>query len=144
MPWAMPPCIWPASRRGFTTTPQSATAVKRSMRLSPVSGSTSTSHTMTPVGNESILSAKIALPSNGFQAASSSRPIRRSVPTISKAPSVKAMSAGDVSRRSAARSRPRWITESAARLRVVPLMMVEEEPPVPPPWGMLRVSPWRI
>ena len=53
------------------------------------------------------------------------------------------MSAGDVSSRSAARSRPRWITTSAARFRVVPLMMVEDEPPVPPPCGMVRVSPWR-
>ena len=53
------------------------------------------------------------------------------------------MSAGAVSSRSAARSRPRWITTSAARFRVVPLMMVEDEPPVPPPCGIVRVSPWR-
>ena len=48
------------------------------------------------------------------------------------------MSAGDVSSRSAARSRPRWMTTSAARFRVVPLMIVEDEPPVPPPRGMVR------
>ena len=31
-PWTMPPWIWPASRRGLTTTPQSATSVRRSTR----------------------------------------------------------------------------------------------------------------
>ncbi len=144
MPCTIPPCIWPASSLGFTITPQSATAVKRSMRLAPVSGSISTSQTMTPVGNDSILSANTASPSKRFQAANSSRPMRRSVPTTSKLPSRKATSAGEVSSRSAARSRPRLITSSAARRNVVPLMMVEDEPPVPPPRGIVRVSPCRI
>ena len=34
--------------------------------------------------------------------------------------------------------------DTTARFKVVPLMMVEEEPPVPPPRGMLRVSPCLI
>ncbi len=46
------------------------------MRVAPVSGSTSTSQTITPVGKDSILSANTASPSNGFQAASSNRPTR--------------------------------------------------------------------
>ena len=50
MPWATPPCTCPSTIMGLTTRPTSSTAVKATTRVTPVSGSISTSQTWQPPG----------------------------------------------------------------------------------------------
>ena len=50
MPWARPPCTWPATSIGLMRTPQSSTETKSRTATCPVSRSTSTTATWAPKG----------------------------------------------------------------------------------------------
>src|SRR5438445_232549 len=65
MPWAMPPCCWPATSSGFSTRPQSSTATWRTGRTRPVSESTSTTATWAPKGNVAPGWTKSCSPTSG-------------------------------------------------------------------------------
>ena len=67
----------------------------------------------------------------------------RSVPTMAKRPSAKAMSATAASSTSAAACRPFAITESAVSRIAWPSEYRLRAPPVPQPTGIVSVSPWR-
>jgi hypothetical protein len=50
MPWATPPITWPSTISGLMMLPQSSTATYLSIRVDPVSGSTSTTQMCAPAG----------------------------------------------------------------------------------------------
>ena len=63
MPWATPPITWPSTIIGLMMVPQSSTATYLSIRVEPVSGSTSTTQMWVPDGKVQLGGSKAALPS---------------------------------------------------------------------------------
>src|SRR5918993_146532 len=64
MPWATPPITWPSTTIGLMMVPQSSTATYLSIRVDPVSGSTSTTQMWVPDGKVQLGGSKAALASS--------------------------------------------------------------------------------
>ena len=63
MPWVIPPITWPSTIIGLMTVPQSSTATYLSIRVEPVSGSTSTTQMWAPDGKVKLGGSKTAVAS---------------------------------------------------------------------------------